>query len=298
MHDLIFAYSSGIEDVETLILAESIREFAGKFSNSPIWLYTIKEQEEISEERRQKLESLDVTIKQIKVDKEIAKFPFIDHVCAAAQAEEEAKEIAKNLVYLGTNAFIIKEPKEFILQEGINLGYRPVHHKLIGSLFDENIDRFWEIIYEKCNVTEDKIFPMKTHVDGNILRPYINSGYLIVNPRRGFLGEWWKYYQKLYNYQNFKEFYEKDDLYLTFIHQAVLSGVFLSFLSKNEVKELPFNYNYPINLYQESPEKYKPASFQDLVTARYYLVKLLKPEEYEKLPFHEPLKTWLSKRIH
>lgn len=298
MHDLIFSYSSDVESIETLILAESIREFAGKFSDAPIWLYTVKEQDEISELRRKQLESLNVTIKLIDINKEVAKFPFTAHVRAAAQAEEEAKDLANNLVFLGTNAFIIQEPKEFILRDGINLGYRPVHHKLIGSIFDEPIDSFWELIYQKCDVTEDKVFPMKTHVDGNILRPYINSGYLIVNPRRGFLEEWWKNYQKLYNDPNFREFYEKDDLYLTFVHQAVLSGSFLSYLSKEETLELPFTYNYPINLYHESSEEYQPDTFQKLVTARYYLVKLLKPEEYEKLPFQEPLKTWLSKRIH
>ena len=102
----------------------------------------------------------------------------------------------------------------------------------------------------------------------------------------------------MYNYQNFREFYEEDDLYVTFVHQAVLSGIFLSYLSKEETLELPFTYNYPINLYNESSAEFKPDTFQNLVTARYYLVKLLKLEEYEKLPFQEPLKTWLSKRIH
>ncbi len=298
MKDLVFAYSSGVEDIETLVLAESIREFAGRFSNAPIWLFTLKNLEEISEERRVKLESLNVTIKQIKVDEKKAEFPFVDHVCAAAQAEEEAVGITRNLVYLGTNAIVIQEPKEFILEEGINLGFRPVHHKLIGSDYEEPIDSFWGIIYQKCSVTEDKIFPMKTHVDGSVLRPYINSGYLIVKPERGFLRKWWEYYQKLYYLPLFSEFYEKDDLYVTFIHQAVLSGIFLSYLSKEEILELPFTYNYPINLYHESPDEFKPESFNDLVTARYYLGKLINPDDFEKLPFHEPLKSWLSTRIH
>ena len=231
MEELIFSFASNVEDTETLVLVESIRKFAGRFAKSPIWLFTTKEHDEISEERRKQLETLNVIIKQLDLDSEIAKFPFTGHVRAAAQAEEEAKTKTNNLVFLGTNSMVIQEPKGFILKEGISLGYRPVHHRLIGSLYNEPIDTFWELVYQKCDVSTDKLFPMKTHVDGNILRPYINSGYLIVNPKRGFLGYWWEYYENLYKDPDFEEFYKNDDLYVTFIHQAVLSAVMLVFLS-------------------------------------------------------------------
>ena len=297
MNDLIFAFNSNAEDKETSILIESLRTFTGKFSNSPIWLFTHKELDEISEKRRKILDSLNVTIKKIEIDKEILKFPFISHVRSAAQAEEEAKNQTKNLAFLGTNTIFIQEPKEFILKEGINLGYRPVHHTLIGSIFERPIDKFWSLIYQKCNVNEEKVFPMKTHVDGNILRPYINSGYLIVNPKRGFLSDWWKYYQKTYYDPDFKEFYRKNDLYVTFIHQAVLSAVMLTQLNKKEIYELPFNYNYPINLYHESLDEYKPECINDLVTVRYYLDKLIDEDSFNKIPFKDPLKSWLKLRL-
>jgi len=297
MRDLIFVYTSSTENIETIVLAESIREYGGKYSDSPIWLYTTEKLDEMSEERKKKLDSLEVEVKDLKIDNEVAKFPFTGHVRAAAQAEEEAENKTQFLAYLGINSIIIQEPSEFSLGDKINLGYRPVHHKLIGSQYDEPIDPFWQKIYQLCNVTDEKIFPMKTHVDGNILRPYINSGYLIVRPERGFLRHWWKVYREIYGDRFFKDYYKKDDLYLTFIHQAVLSGILLSYLSKDEIKELPFTYNYPINLYHESLEEYKPKSIDDLVTARYYLNKLLDKEAFEKIPFDEPLKGWLKSRI-
>ena len=297
MEDIIFVYASNSENLETIILAESIREFGGKYANAPIWLFTLKEESEISEERINKLSSLRVDIKKLDIDKEVANFPFTCHVRAAAQAEELAENKIRNLVFLGINSLIIQEPSELLLDEGISLGYRPVHHKLIGSLYEEPIDPFWQKIYQICNVSEDKVFPMQTHVDGNILRPYINSGYLIVKPERGFLRYWWKVYKEAYSESFFYDYYKKDDLYLTFIHQAILSGIFLSYLLKDETRELPFTYNYPINLYHESLEKYRPRSINDLVTARYYLNKLLTKDAFEKMPFEEPLKGWLKSRI-
>ncbi len=298
MRDLIFVYTSSTENIETIVLAESIREYGGKYSDSPIWLYTTEKLDEMSEERKKKLDSLEVEVKDLKIDNEVAKFPFTSHVRAAAQAEEEAEDKTHFLAYLGSNSIIIQEPSEFILEEEINLGYRPVHHKLIGSSYNEPIDLFWEKIYQICEVSDENIFPMKTHVDGNILRPYINSGYLIVRPSIGFLRQWWKVYKNTYGDNFFKDYYQKDDLYLTFIHQAVLSGILLSYLSKNEIKELPFTYNYPINLYHESLEEYKPKCINDLVTARYYLKKLLDKDAFEKIPFKEPLKGWLKSRIY
>ncbi len=298
MNELIYAFSSSVTDTETMLLVESIREFGESLSDRPIWLFTIKNREEIPEDILVKLGKLNVKIFTLELEPEIAKFPFIGHVYAAKKAEEMAINKSKFLVYLGTNIIVIQEPKLFLLEEGRNLGYRPVHHKLIGSKYDQPLDKFWRLIYEKTAVNEDMLFPMQTHVDGNILRPYINSGYLVVRPERGFLREWWRYYQLLYNDPEFEEFYNKDDLYLTFIHQAILSGVFLSYLKREEIKELPFEYNYPINLYHETSEDFKPKNLNQLVTIRYYLDKIKSLDDFKQIPFEEPLRSWLSKRIH
>lgn len=176
-----------------------------------------------------------------------------------------------------------------------NIGCRPVHHTLIGSLYYQPIDEFWDLIYRKCEVPEDRIFPMQTHVDGNILRPYYNSGFLIVRPENRFLEKWWNRYKELYKDSDFKRFYDKNKLYITFVHQAVLSAEILSNFEKNELEVLPFSYCYPINLYEESLPEYKPKSTSELVTARYYLEKLLTQEGFDKIPFHEPLKRWLRR---
>ncbi|MHA1954772.1 MAG: hypothetical protein ACW96U_12580, partial [Candidatus Heimdallarchaeaceae archaeon] len=282
---------------ETFILIESIRRFAGIFSDAPIWLMTSKPEEEIPISFRAQLKMHDVEIVQFDLDPEISSFPFTGSTCAAATAESLASSKTKFLVWLGTNSLIINEPREFLLKAGKNLGCRPVHHTLIGSLFYQPIDEFWDLIYRKCEVPEDRIFPLQTHVDGNVLRPYFNSGFLIARPENGFLGTWWKKYEELYKDPDFKKFYEKNNLYVTFIHQAVLSAVILSNMEKEELEILPFSYCYPINLYEESLPEFKPQSTSELVTARYYLEKLLNHEGFDKIPFHEPLKSWLRKKL-
>ena len=93
------------------------------------------------------------------------------------------------------------------------------------------------------------------------------------------------------------EYYKKDELYTIFIHQAVLSGVILSDTERQELQELPFSYNYPLHLYSESPPEYRPQNVSDLITARFYLDKLLEPEGLEKIPLRDPLRSWLADKL-
>ncbi len=294
---IIFSYIALESQPETIILPESIRSFAGNLSQCRIWMFIPYSKDKLEKDIIEKLSSLDVEIISYTIDIDKSKFSFIDTVSAAAEAEKLAVGKTEFLVWLGTNGIIINEPNQFLLDTNKILGYRPVHHTLIGSIFDEPIDEFWKIVFQKTNIEEDKIFPMQTHVDGKILRPYFNSGFLIVRPERGLLQEWWNKYKVLYKDSDFKKFYEKDKLYVTFVHQAILSGVILSTLENHEMQELPFEYNYPLNLYLETSKEYLPKSINDLVTARYYLSKLTEGYEFEKIPFEDPLKSWLEERI-
>lgn len=297
MEKIIFAYASSASDPEAPILAASIRKFAGSLSDCLIWIFIPKSEKKIPKGIEEKLQSLNVQIIPFSVDAD-SKFPFARFVLAAATAESLAQGKTEILVWLGANTIVINEPKLFLLNENINLGYRPVHHTLVGSFYEKPIDPFWELIYRKCNVPEDRIFPMQTHVDHNTLRPYFNAGFLIIRPEKGLLQSWWEKYKELYHDSDFKEFYKKDDLYIIFIHQAVLSGIILSAMEREELQELPFMYNYPLNLYFECPIALRPLNVNDLITARYEGFEQEVPKWLEKIPLQDPLKGWLIDQLN
>ncbi|MFX0170734.1 MAG: hypothetical protein ACFE9L_02320 [Candidatus Hodarchaeota archaeon] len=292
MEKLVFACVSSGLDIETQIFVASIRRFSGILSESPIWIFTPRSENEIPQDIRKRFHNFGVKVISLTIDPEITKFPFASYVFATATAESFVKDKTEILAWMLPDTLVLNEPKHFLLARDKNIGYRPVHHTLVGSIYNEPIDPFWELLYRKCNVTEDKIFPMKTHVDNNTLRPYFNAGFLIVRPEKGLLLSWWKLFKELYPDPSFKEFYNKDEHYRIFIHQAVLAGVILSTMQKQELQELPFSYNYPLHLYHESPNEYRPESIIDLITARYENVEWL-----EKVPIQEPLKSWLKNQI-
>ncbi|MHA1155579.1 MAG: flavin reductase family protein [Candidatus Heimdallarchaeota archaeon] len=292
---IIFAIPSDGSEQDLVILVESIREFGGQFSKNEIWVFVPKSSKKITAEWAAKLEALDAQVVTFDIDPDELLIPFGRFVREAAKAESMAQGKTEFLVWLDHNCLIISEPKEFLLKENESLGYRPVHHTLIGSQYNQPLDSFWELMYEKCYVTDDKVFSMKTHVDGKTLRPYINSGFLVVRPEKNLLNEWATLYFKLF--PDFKQYCVKNDLYAIFTHQAVLSSLILTKFERNELKELPFDYNYPIHLYSESSDEFKPKSISDMTTARFYLQKLLDPKLKEQIPFDEPLKSWLNEKL-
>jgi hypothetical protein len=294
MEKLIFTCVSGISDLDVRvpILAASIRKFAGTLSDSPIWVFVPEQENGIPEKTKDQLSSLDIQVIPFAIDPDIRQFPFAALVLAAATAESLAKGKTELLAWVLSDTLVMNEPKHFLLAEGKNLGYRPVHHTLVGSIYGEPIDSFWELVYHKCKVSEDKLFPMKTHVDHNTLRPYFNAGLLIVRPEKGLLQAWWGRFKELYRDPAFEEHYEKNELYTIFIHQAVLAGVILSAMDQQELQELPFSYNYPLHLYAESPKEYRPQNINDLITARYEDLETL-----VKVPIQEPLKSWLKEKF-
>lgn len=287
---------SEASETNALLLAESIRAFAGSLSQAPIWFFTPGDDKKLSAAVRDRLTALDVVLIPFGIDPEVLVFPFTGHAHAAALAEERARGQTDLLAWLAANTVVLQEPKDFLLRDGKSLGYRPVHHTLVGSRYDEPLDPFWTLIYRYCDVPGDRVFPMATHVDDTVIRPYFNAGILVTRPEKGLLGAWRDTYFRVYREPSLQEFYQQDGRYRIFVHQAVLSGVILSTLETDELQELPPVYNYPLHLYAEDVTDDRPSCLEELVTLRHEGF-YEDPGWMGRMPAGEPLKRWLAERL-
>ncbi len=118
------------------------------------------------------------------------------------------------------------------------------------------------------NVKKD-FFPMKTHVDGTIIRPYFNAGFLVCRPEVGVLDFWKKNFLEFAYRDEFKVFYKDNIIYSIFIHQAILTACVLTKIKRKQLQELSFEYNYPIHLYHTSAKEFRPENISDLITVRF-----------------------------
>lgn len=284
-------------ETQALLLAESIRAFARSLAQAPIWFLTPDIEKQLSSTFKEKALALSVSFIPFKIDGEILRFPLAGDVIAAASAESKAHNQADLLAWLGSNTIVLEEPKDFLLPDDKTLGFRPVHHTLIGSRYDEPLDPFWTLIYNCCNVPKTRVFPMTTHVDGTRIRPYFNAGLLVTRPERHLLQAWRDTFLRVYQTPSFQKFYQKDKLYSIFVHQAVLSGVILSTLKADEIQELPPTYNYPLHLHEQDITDHRPSSLEELVTFRHEGF-YEDPEWINKIPAKDPLKQWIDARLH
>ncbi len=229
-----------------LLMAESIRAFAGKYKDAPIWVYMPPVLPEQEAEGLKKFERLDVEVKTSEAPEAALWFYFAAKVFASAKAEAQARGRAEVLAWLDGDTIMLQEPVEFMLPEGKSLGYRPVMHKNIGLLRSEPVDRFWGRAFELMSVPATSLFPMVTPADGDTIQPYFNAGCLILRPERGLMASWVHNFTTLYEDSLMTEMCKADVKKRIFIHQVALAGAILTHLEREEMLELSSRINYPI----------------------------------------------------
>ncbi len=283
-------------ETNALLLVESIRTFAESLSKNPIWVLTPESSQDLSNSTKTRLEDLDVEIIPFAMDESKLPFFFADTIQAIAFAEALAERDTSLLAWLDSNTLVLNDPKEFLLPEDKSLGFRPVHHTLIGSRYKDPLDPFWTEIYEFYQVPQDRIFPMVTHVDTTQIRPYFNAGILVTRPTNRLFRIWHDTFFELYKKPPFQRFYQQNKRYKVFIHQAALSGVILSMFPMGELHELPKTYNYPLHLFEEDVSNTRPTTIEDLVTVRHE--GFYRDQDWlDKIPAQEFLKKWISKKL-
>jgi hypothetical protein len=200
---------------------------------------------------------------------EVLSFPYAHKVFAAAAAEAEADGHTTILIWMDEDTVILHEPNEFALAAGVSLGYRPVMHNIIGSLYHEPPDGFWAYLYERMSIPKDALFPMVTPADRQTIRAYFNAGLLVVRPERDILRAWADGFRMLCRDPHLVAWTEKDHTKRIFLHQMALVGAVLKRLRREEMTELSARYNYPLFFKEMFGAREKFDSLADVVTLRY-----------------------------
>jgi len=297
--DLIFCsviFPGKESETNALMLAESIRAFGGKFNRHPVWFAVPENAEPLSVTAQERLRELEIKLVPFPLKQPFPRLFFSEELAGLATMEASAEGECEFLAWMDSNTLLLNEPAEILLPRGKVLGYRPVHHMLIGSRCDARPDAFWTQIYRHCNVQPERIFPMLPVVQDIQMRAYFNAGFLVVKPETGFLRRWQQRFVVLGQSPDFQPFYQQDRRYPIFMHQAVLSGVALSMFDRNEMLELPRTYNYPVHLYDQDGTANRPACIDGLVTIRHE--GFYEEEDWiTRVPAGEELKQWLNNKL-
>ena len=293
------AYAEDKTELEnTLLLAESVRTFGGKYKDAPIWIYAPDSLMSAHKELIAKLGGYGAQVKSSFAPEESMKYYFSGKTFAAAKAESEAQGKAVILVWMDEDTIVLREPDALNLPAGICLGYRPVMHQLIGSTYSEPPDAFWSRVFEKLSVSDSSFFPVMTVADEITIRPYFNAGLIAVRPERGILRKWVEDFRILYRDTVFLEMTKKEPRIRVFLHQVALSGAILTTVNRNEMLELSGSYNYWMFFKRMFGGLHEFDSIDSAVTLRFHDYFMNPdPEWSQKLKGPAELILWLRDRL-
>jgi len=271
VNTFVFACNAvaGRSERQVMMLVESIRSFGGEYAQSPIWILLPESEVSIVGDIIDRLVSPNLRLVPVDNRLPLGDFPFARKVAAAATAEALAGGQTKFLVWMDPDSLILQEPTPLLLPPDVSLGIRPVDHTLIGSIYDQPIEPFWDLVYSRCGVPPSLVYPMTTSIDQIQIRPYFNTGLMVTRPEKGLFQTWALFFDKLRKDPQFEALFQGNTLYRIFFQQAILSGAALSILRSNEILEYPAQVNYPLHMHTLVDADRRPSLLNDLITCRY-----------------------------
>jgi len=293
MFEVAFAClaGNGAASHQALLLAQSLRAFGGRWSSGPM-MGLVPAGAALDGEVERQLHQAGVQVVSYALDRALEAVPLAARAAGAAQAEATAAGTTRLLVWVDSDTLVLREPTGLLLPPVACIGCRPVDLRLIGSLWEDAPDAFWESIYTGCGVDREAIFPVQTTVEGDLIRAYFNAGCLVVRPEAGLLRRWRDSVIQLAAGEFFQGLGGRQRL---FFHQAVLAGAVLAAFRREEITELAPRVNYPLHLHAQMPPDRRPAHLRELDTCRYESV--LDSEDWaSRIPEEEGLRLWLEAR--
>ncbi len=256
-------------EVQALILAKSLRTFGGDYANLPIWIM-VPEQQPLQGPALEALRELNVEIIPFLIDPDFRKFPFAAKAVASAVAEERAAKENAILAWHDRTGFIHQAPYDFNLDTDIAVAFRPTDIINIGAPLSQPMPPFWQTVMAHYQLHEDDFPPITTAIDRKQIHLYVNAGLLVVRPEHKLLQTWATYFQETYNLPAFKTFYQEDQAYAIFMHQAALTA---AVVKKTQVKArqvLPNTYLFSVDNFFDYPEDQRPRTLDAVTTGRFH----------------------------
>ena len=229
---------------DALVLAESIRTFAGTLAEVPVTIYAPSRLAPALAEQEERLTELAVGTRTVEVPRRALDFVLGAKPFTAAQAERDADDVDLVAV-VAPNTIVLQPPLAFLLPATADLGWSTVHHQNVGSLASKPPDGFWSRLYTVLGVRREQVFTNQTLAEDATVRFYFNAGSFVVRPEHGLLQRWSEAFHQLIADQEMAELCA-DGPWNVFLHQAALAGAALASLEQADTVRLPDTYSYPL----------------------------------------------------
>lgn len=172
---------------QSILLAQSIRRFAGRFATAPVHAYRPREGPALEAATRAALAELDVELHEEPLNSELAADPMVNRVFVGLDAEERLD--CELIVFCDSDAVFLAEPSQLVLADVADVAVRPVGRTGKGSTGPGHPnDEYWLRMYELADV-EERPF-VETTVTRERIRGYWQAGLIASRRRSGLYRRW------------------------------------------------------------------------------------------------------------
>ena len=265
-------------EAQTLLLFDSIRRYAGRFSGASLYALSPRVGHAISAGARRRLGELGAVYIDTILNTECPEYGSANRVAAAAHIEEtQSHEI---LVILDSDTLFLREPSELFLAPDVDAAVRPVDVKGMSTSGPADpSDLYWQDLCRCCGVDYDRIPWTKSFIDRKRIKANYNGGLVVVRGGMGILRRWAHYFfesvrRGLRPYSDRESFragagwVQPAAANLWGSNQAALSLAIWS--TTRRVRELSPTYNYPLTLHGQRRTMPARAVFPHLVHVHYH----------------------------
>ena len=268
----------GVLETQALLLFDSIRRYAGRFRDCPIYALSPRSGHSISRSTRDKLDELRVNYIDLILNTECREYGSANRVAAAAYIEETYPHEIQ--VILDSDTLFLREPDEILLSPDVDVAVRPVDLKgMCTAGRADPFDRYWRDLCSCCGVDYEAIPSSESFVDRQRIKATYNGGLVIVRGTLGILRQWSDFFfasvrARLTPYSENRRFrtgvgwVDSTAGRMWGSNQAALSLAIWS--NTRRVQELPPTYNYPLTLHERIDPATVKTVFPQLVHVHYH----------------------------
>ena len=179
----------GFLEEQVVRLAQSIRLFAGAYSDYPIYAIS-PHGEMVSKPVLQKLDALAVTLFVINLNQNLREFPYANKAYAVEYVQQT--QTHGTYIFVDSDTLFIDEPSALYLDETIGFLARPVDMRMIcSSPLDDLYLEYWKACCELAGIRLEDLPMIMSTVDKQIIRANWNGGLLVFHGNKE-IGERWR----------------------------------------------------------------------------------------------------------
>jgi hypothetical protein len=179
----------GFLEEQVVRLAQSIRLFAGAYSDYPIYAIS-PHGEMVSRPVLQQLDALSVTLFAVNLNQDLREFPYANKAYAVEYIQQTQPHDA--YIFIDSDTLFIDEPSALYLDETIGFLARPVDMRnTCSSPLDDFYLEYWNACCELAGIRLEDLPIIMSTVDKQIIRANWNGGLLMFHGNKE-IGERWR----------------------------------------------------------------------------------------------------------